>query len=187
MSLLKTVTDDKRVLGNYQLLTGITDDTAAILREFGIKRYPALDTNADGEVAEAWSRNTGLYYESGNCLYRSILRDYNQSSEEFTSSFCDYYVKMSVLAILRLYEELMLEINGDYIMYIPDAVVNGDSIEGQWQPLEVFPDAYSIYEGNLKDFLEKFNNTSNGLYRLDMFEEGVNDMITGTICDQFIW
>ena len=131
--------------------------------------------------------------ETRRKIIHRVLDDYNKSSEEFTSSMCDFKVKGSYADLLDIYQYLMEEINGDYVYYIPDARVidkKENIVVGTITEFSKFPDAGKIYSGSFKKFLELFNENNQGLYRIDYWDytsAETEDNIRAITFTDFVW
>lgn len=119
---------------------------------------------------------------------QKVIKDYFAEDTALGASFFDFEVRMSKGELMRVYADLQEEINGDIVTIIDKPVVvrkfNGDiTIFGFEKEID---DCFlhDIYEGNMKDFLESFNEREQetGWCRIMDFDDNYKgtSMVGGT-------
>lgn len=107
-------------------------------------------------------------------LYDYVTQEYRKYDTELNGLFFDVPVQMPQYEILRAYQQLQEDINGDDVVLLKDEtefVLHGGEtgIFGTVIPIVAGSGFDEIYTGNCKEFLESFNDQEeeSHLYRLD--------------------
>jgi hypothetical protein len=115
-------------------------------------------------------------------IYRKVYKDYLHDDVELCGSFFDFEVSAPKSELIRAYAELMETINCDTVVRLRDAIevpsICGiETIVSGFEWDETDDTLSEIYTGNMKDFLESFNNRERetGWYRLTGYEEVFHD------------
>ncbi len=83
-------------------------------------------------------------------FFDHVMEEYRKDDVELSSLFFDFNIKMKKVDILETYAELQDTINGDDVVRME----NGGPVD-ELIPAGEFED---VYEGNCKEFLERFND-----------------------------
>lgn len=118
-------------------------------------------------------------------IYNKVKTDYDLEDVELNSLFFDFDVSATAGILLSVYADLQSDINGDHVIHLKNPVLEIiDDAKYIWGTED---DAFDkgipdvdldkIFQGNMKDFLESFNDREceTGWCRVDMLSECPKD------------
>lgn len=106
-------------------------------------------------------------------LKEHILNDYMNNAEEFSSGFFDGIIVVNISGeeLLKMYEELQGELNGDYLVRLKNEDKKLDTVSGEVLELYV-PELKQAYTGHLAAVIRSFETLGEGtIYRVDSYNE----------------
>ena len=106
-------------------------------------------------------------------VYHKVMDDYCCYDTEINSLFFDFDVAMTKDELLEVYRELMLDINGDFVVHLSDVEIIGPTEEDTTVYIKGIECAdptitETLFVWNMKEFLESHNEKEQdtGWYRL---------------------
>lgn len=136
--------------------------------------------------------NMNKIYTDACEIKEKILEDYYNEEVELNALFFNFNVRIVEKELIELYASIQSIINGDSVMRLidPEIEKTGENQSNIWgTEADLIPEGEyeDVYEGNCKDFLERFNDKEleTGICRvMDVKRKG--DIIGGNKLD-FIW
>lgn len=123
-------------------------------------------------------------------IYDKVKTDYMNDSVELNGLFFDFEVNATYETLLKAYTDLQHDINGDDVLHLSDIeIYNNDEDDDEkliWghQTDDTEEFLAQTYKGNMRDFLESFNDNEKetGWCRVyECNEQDDSDKIGGTM------